>query len=179
MTKEKKILSSTQIKTLITQFARSILTGNNNPDSIALIGIHNRGIPLAQRLKIILEQKTKTNIPLGWVDITLYRDDLETIGPAPLVKGTKIDFDLTNKNIILVDDVLFTGRTIRAAIDELIDFGRPRSIQLAALVDRGGRELPIQPDYVGKTIKIKDNEIINVKLAETDGIDGVWVTRKK
>ncbi|MCK4909646.1 MAG: bifunctional pyr operon transcriptional regulator/uracil phosphoribosyltransferase PyrR [Planctomycetes bacterium] len=184
MIKGKKILSPGQIKTLIQQLAHSILSQNKKSNStltgtsLALIGIHKRGIPLARRLQTALNQKTKTDIPLGWLDITLYRDDLETIGHVPVVKGTKIEFDLTDKNIILVDDVLFTGRTIRSALDELIDFGRPRSIQLAVLVDRGHRELPIQADYIGQTIETKNNEIVDVKLTETDGVDEVWLGKK-
>jgi len=173
MGKTRRVLSSTRINDLIKALSRLILAKNRPPESLVLIGIYNRGVPLARRLLSGLEKSTRTSIPLGTLNIALYRDDLDTVGHKVIVKATDINFDLTDKNVILVDDVLFTGRTIRAALDELVDFGRPRSVQLAVLIDRGHRELPIQADYTGKRIKTKRNEIVQVKLRETDGLDEV------
>ncbi|MBI4711983.1 MAG: bifunctional pyr operon transcriptional regulator/uracil phosphoribosyltransferase PyrR [Planctomycetes bacterium] len=167
------ILDKSSISDYLKTIAERILDRNKTGSSLALVGIQRRGVPLADRLKEILSKKIKHDIPTGHLDITLYRDDLKTIGPAPLVKGTDINFDITDKNVILVDDVLYTGRTIRAALDELTDLGRAKSIQLAVLVDRGNRELPIQADYAGKTIKTTSSDIIHVKLKETDGKDEV------
>ncbi|MFA5794078.1 MAG: bifunctional pyr operon transcriptional regulator/uracil phosphoribosyltransferase PyrR [Candidatus Brocadiia bacterium] len=171
--------SSNKIEQLLKKLASQILAdlGKNNSD-IALIGIHRRGVPLAQRLRKILG-KNSNNIPMGTLDITLYRDDLNTVGPAPIIKGTDIKFDITGKHVILVDDVLFTGRTIRAALDEIMDFGRPKSIKLGVMVDRGHRELPIQADYVGQVIKTTLSDIIKVKVAELDGKDDIVYERKK
>jgi len=135
---------------------------------------------LAQRLRNELERMSRIPLSFGTLDITLYRDDLDTVGHMPIVKSTRINFDLTKKDVILVDDVLFTGRTVRAALDELVDFGRPNSIKLAVLIDRGHRELPIQTDYVGKKIATQRNEVVKVKLAETDRVDEVTlITRAK
>jgi pyrimidine operon attenuation protein/uracil phosphoribosyltransferase len=147
-------------------------------DSLVLIGIHRRGVPLARRLKSIIEKNIHRNLPFGTLDITLYRDDLDTIGRLPIVKNTDIPFDLSDRSVVLVDDVLFTGRTIRSALSELAEFGRPRRIQLAVLIDRGHRELPISADYVGKTVQTGDNEIVMVRLAETDGSDEAVIATK-
>lgn len=172
------ILDKSAIAASLKTIAERILSCHKSGSTLALIGIQRRGVPLAKRLKEILNKKAKDDIPTGHLDITLYRDDLKTIGPAPLVKGTDINFDITDKNVILVDDVLYTGRTIRAALDELTDFGRAKSIQLAVLVDRGNRELPIQADYAGKTVKTTTADIIQVKLKEIDGTDEVVITAK-
>ncbi|MFH1228649.1 MAG: bifunctional pyr operon transcriptional regulator/uracil phosphoribosyltransferase PyrR [Planctomycetota bacterium] len=168
-----------KIEKLLKKLAEQILTdlGKNN-SSIALIGIHRRGVLLANRLQTMLLKHIK-NIPLGSLDITLYRDDLNTVGPAPIIKGTNIKFNLTGKYVILVDDVLFTGRTIRAALDEIMDFGRPKSVKLGVLVDRGHRELPIQADYAGQVIKTTLSDIIKVQVAELDGKDDIVHERKK
>ena len=180
MEKTKNLLSATDIKDTVLRIARDIIKNQSDISvpSVVLVGIHSRGVPLAKRLKEQLNQLTKTDIPLGTLDITLYRDDLATVGPAPIVKGTDIKLDLTGKVVILVDDVLFTGRTIRAALDELADFGRPSRIQLAVLIDRGHRELPIHADYVGKKVETKRTEIIEVRLKEIDGKDEVIVRSK-
>ncbi len=135
-------------------------------------------MPLAKRLKAIIGKKIKRELPLGTLDITLYRDDLDTVGHLPIVKNTDIPVDLTDKSVVLVDDVLFTGRTIRSALNELAEFGRTRRIQLAVLIDRGHRELPICADYVGKTVQTKSDEIIMVRLKETDGTDEVIIANK-
>lgn len=178
MPSEKRVISKAGFQSSIKQLARSIRKQHPDPKSLALIGIYQRGVPLAQRLRHELERKRQLSLAFGTLDITLYRDDLDTVGHMPIVKSTEISFDITGKDIILVDDVLFTGRTIRAALDALVDFGRPRSIQLAVLVDRGHRELPIQADYVGKKIFTKRNQVVKVKLVETDGIDEVVLITK-
>jgi len=141
-------------------------------ENLALVGIRRRGVELAARLQNILQKKTAI-IPLGILDITLYRDDLSAVAKQPVVRETQIQFDLDGKDILLVDDVLFTGRTIRAALSELVDFGRPRSIKLLTLIDRGHRELPIQPDFTGKDIRTEKNQSIEVRLKELDGEDKV------
>lgn len=178
MEKTKILLSATKLNDSILKIAHDIIKNQSDINSVVLVGIHSRGVPLAKRLKEQLKQLTKKDIPLGTLDITLYRDDLATVGPAPIVKGTDIKLDLTDKVVILVDDVLFTGRTIRAALDELADFGRPSRIQLAVLIDRGHRELPIHADYVGEKIETKRTEIIEVKLNEIDNKDEVLIKSK-
>jgi pyrimidine operon attenuation protein/uracil phosphoribosyltransferase len=145
-----------------------------NPDgSIALIGIQRRGAHLAQRLRTLTSELLDTNIPLGFVDISFYRDDLSTRPSAPVVHATQLDFDPSGRTIVIVDDVLYTGRTVRAAIDVIFDYGRPARVQLAALVDRGHRELPIRPDYVGKNIPTSQDQRVNVRVEEVDGHDEV------
>jgi pyrimidine operon attenuation protein/uracil phosphoribosyltransferase len=173
MKKAKLVLTANEVTKAIKELAKGIARNKSDLKSLALIGIYTRGLPLAKRLKEELEASAKIKIPMGALDITLYRDDLATVGPAPIVKATDINFDLTDKVVILVDDVLYTGRTIRAALNELSDFGRPKRIQLAVLIDRGHRELPISADYVGKTVATKSNEIIEVRFEETDGFDEV------
>ena len=147
------------------------IIGNVPVEELALIGIRTRGEHLAARIKKIIDKVSSFPTPMGILDITLYRDDLTLIAPQPIVRKTEIPFDITEKVVVLIDDVLFTGRTVRAAMDALTDLGRPRRIQLAVLVDRGGRELPIQTDYVGKKAIISQAEMIEVKLKETDGCD--------
>ena len=146
--------------------------------NLAIIGIRKRGAILAERIAQRIESIIKIKIPLGALDITLYRDDLSTIGPQPVVHRTEIPFNLTEKKLILVDDVLYTGRTIRAALDELIDFGRPAVIKLLILIDRNNRELPIQPDFVGKKVIVQKNEMVEVKLKESDGKERVIIVKK-
>lgn len=145
---------------------------------LVIVGIRSRGNILAERMVKEIKKETEATIPLGILDITLYRDDFTMVGPEPVVRETEIDFDINGKNVILVDDVLFTGRTIRAAMDALMDFGRPASVRLAVLIDRGERELPVQPDYVAKKITVNTGEIVEVKLKELDGKEGVIVTKK-
>jgi pyrimidine operon attenuation protein / uracil phosphoribosyltransferase len=157
------------------RIAHEILERNRGLDEIALVGIRTRGVPLARRLAHALHDINGDNVPTGALDITLYRDDLmrHPVGPQPVVRRTEIPFSIDDRKILLVDDVLYTGRTIRAALDALIDFGRPRAIQLIVLVDRGHRELPIKADYVGKNLPTSLKQSIQVRLQEIDGADEV------
>ncbi len=159
----------------ILRIAHEILEKNRGVEGLAIIGIKTRGAYLAERLASMIERIENNKVPVGALDITLYRDDLSEISYKPVVQPTQIHFHLTGKSIILVDDVLYTGRTIRCALDELIDFGRPKNIQLAVLIDRGHRELPIKADYVGKNVPTAQKENIQVRLREIDGIDEVIV----
>jgi len=163
-----QLLDKRQIESALTRIAHEILEKNEGVESLAIVGIRNRGAHLAKRICSIIKQKTKKEPPLGILDITLYRDDLTDLAQQPIIHETSIDFDVSAKHVILVDDVLYTGRTIRCALDELVDFGRPKSIQLAVLIDRGHRELPIRADYVGKNVPTSDRERIEVKLKESD-----------
>jgi pyrimidine operon attenuation protein/uracil phosphoribosyltransferase len=176
----KKALSPADIKAAIAKMAEKILKTPSAPrDRWALIGIHSRGVPLAKRLAAALKEKGAPEIPVGSLDITFYRDDVGETLLNPVVQDTDIPFDLTGRTIFLVDDVLYTGRTIRCALDELMDFGRPDRIRLAVLVDRGGRELPVQPDIVGIPVAAPPGEKVEVRLQEVDGEDGVWIVEKK
>lgn len=157
----------------ISRIAREIAEGRGGTERLALVGIRTRGVPLARRLAKLIGTGSQREIPVGILDITLYRDDLTDISSQPLVRATDLPFPIDGRRIVLVDDVLFTGRTVRAAIDQLIDFGRPERIELVALVDRGGRELPIQADYVGKEVSTSKKQTISVKLEEQDGRDEV------
>ncbi|ASK63565.1 bifunctional pyr operon transcriptional regulator/uracil phosphoribosyltransferase [Virgibacillus phasianinus] len=176
--KEKTVvLDQPAINRALTRIAHEIVEKNKGGENLVLIGIKTRGIPLTKRLQDKIAQIENVTVPIGELDITLYRDDLEkkTATNEPELKDTNIDVLLTNKNIILVDDVLFTGRTVRAAMDAVMDLGRPSQIQLAVLIDRGHRELPIRADYVGKNIPTSDKEVIVVKLDETDQLDQVSI----
>lgn len=177
--KEKKlVMNKTEIAITIKRMAHQIIEKNHGVKDLVTIGIRTRGVYLAQRLIAEIKKITRTELPLGILDITLYRDDWNTIAEVPLIKETQIPFDINDKKIILVDDVLFTGRTIRAALDEIIDFGRPQSIQLAVLVDRGHRELPIQADFVGKTFPTSLQELISVNFKEVDKQDQVTLNEQ-
>ena len=157
------------------RIAHEIVEKNKGTEGLCLVGIRNRGVYLAERLAGCIRKIENKEVPVGILDITLYRDDLTLVASHPLVRKTEIDFDINDKILVLVDDVLYTGRTIRAALDALIDFGRPKSIQLAVLVDRGHRELPIRADYVGKNIPTAQNESVEVRLEEVDGKDEVVI----
>jgi pyrimidine operon attenuation protein/uracil phosphoribosyltransferase len=174
-----KILDKEAINRAIIRIAHEILEKNKGTEKLCIIGIRNRGAFLAARLADCVKDIEKVTVPVGILDITLYRDDLTLVAARPIVHKTEIDFDIADKIIILVDDVLYTGRTIRAAMDALIDFGRPQSIQLAVLVDRGHRELPIRADYVGKNVPTSVNETIEVRLSEADGRDEVVIVEKE
>jgi len=173
--KEKKILDSEGIHRSVIRIAHEILEKNRGTSHIALVGIRTRGVYLAERLQKQIQAIEDAKVPLGVLDITLYRDDLGEIGPHPAVKETALPFDIAEKIVILVDDVLYTGRTIRASLDALMDFGRPRAIQLAVLVDRGHRELPVKADFVGKNLPTASQEEVIVRLTEKDGCDEVVI----
>jgi len=169
------LMDSERIGRSLTRIAHEIVERNRGVGALALVGVRTRGVPIARRLAATLRDITGADVPTGALDITLYRDDLmkTAVGPQPIVRRTEIPFSIDGRHIILVDDVLYTGRTIRAALDALIDFGRPSTIQLVALVDRGHRELPIKADYVGKNVPTSRRETIHVRLAEIDGRDEV------
>jgi pyrimidine operon attenuation protein/uracil phosphoribosyltransferase len=168
MKKKTTIMDEGAIGRAITRISHEILEKNKGIGSLALIGIKTRGVPLSKRLAEKIKEIEGEAPLVGELDITLYRDDLSTIAKLPVLNGTKIDFDINDKKIILVDDVLYTGRTVRAALDALLDLGRPQFIQLMTLVDRGHRELPIRADYVGKNVPTSKREVIKVSLVETD-----------
>jgi pyrimidine operon attenuation protein / uracil phosphoribosyltransferase len=161
----------------IARIAHEIAERNRGLEDLAFVGVRTRGVPIARRLASALAGMSSVAVPVGSLDITLYRDDLmrHAVGPQPLVRRTEIPFSIDDRRILLVDDVLYTGRTVRAALDALVDFGRPRSIQLVVMVDRGHRELPIKADYVGKNLPTAAVESVQVRLVETDGIDEVLV----
>jgi len=169
-----QVLDDGALDRALTRIAHEILEKNDGAKDLAFVGLRTRGVTLAQRLAAKIARIDGTTLPVGTLDITLYRDDLDLRG-APVVRGTDIPFSIKNKTVVLVDDVLFTGRTIRAALDALIDLGRPRSIQLATLIDRGHRELPIRPDYVGKNLPTSRRESVAVRLKEHDGEDRVVI----
>ncbi len=171
--KSNTLLNSDEIRLAVNRISLQVLEKNHTPDNLAIIGIHTCGVFLAQRIRKVIEEQTSFVLPYGNLDINLYRDDWSLVTQNPVVKTTDISFSVENKDIILVDDVLFSGRTIRAAMEALFDFGRPRTIQLAILVDRGERELPIQADYVGLTTTVRSDERIQVMLQEHDGEDRV------
>ena len=171
------VMDADRMSRSLTRIAHEIVERNRGIGDLALVGIRERGVPLARRIAVELNRISNTDVPTGALDITLYRDDLmrQAVGPQPLVRSTDIPFDIDNRVILLVDDVLYTGRTIRAALDALIDFGRPRAIQLVVLIDRGHRELPIKADYVGKNVPTSRRESIQVRLQEVDGHDEVVI----
>lgn len=171
--KKKVIMSAQDIERALDRIALQILEKNLQVEDMVIVGIHTGGVFLADRLHRIIEGREKKKLPSGSLDITLYRDDWSRVSQNPIVKKTDISFEVEGKTLILVDDVIYTGRTIRAALDAVMDFGRPSSIQLAVLVDRGGRELPIQPDYTGMEIKVKTDQHIDVLLQEDVGSDKV------
>jgi len=174
-----KILDKEAIKKSIKRIAHEILEKNADKNLLAIIGIKHRGAFLAERITKEVEEIAKIKVPVGALDITLYRDDLTEVSLQPVVHSTEIDFDIEGKIVVLVDDVLFTGRTVRCALDELIDFGRPKRIQLAVLIDRGHREFPIRPDYIGKNVPTALDEIVELKLEESEGIDEAVVCEKE
>jgi pyrimidine operon attenuation protein / uracil phosphoribosyltransferase len=172
-----QVMDADRLSRALTRIAHEILERNRGLDDVALVGIRTRGVPLARRIAKLLEQINGDHVPTGALDITLYRDDLmrSAVGPQPVVRRTEIPFSIDDRKILLVDDVLYTGRTIRAALDALIDFGRPRAIQLVVVVDRGHRELPIKADYVGKNIPTSLRQSVQVRLQETDGQDEIVI----
>lgn len=172
-----QIMDADDIRRAVTRIAHEIVERSQGTKDLVLVGIRRRGLPLARRIAALIESFEGTKIPTGAMDITLYRDDLQllTVSQQPIVRPTEIPFDIDGKVVVLVDDVLYTGRTVRAALNEIVDFGRPQAIQLAVLVDRGHRELPIRADFVGKNVPTARREAVQVKLAEEDGIDSVVI----
>lgn len=173
--KKNVIMDADAMRRAITRIAHEIIERNKGVENVVLVGIRTRGVPIAERLAAAIREIEKAELPVGMLDITLYRDDLSTLAYNPVCHGTEIDFDLSGKTVILADDVLYTGRTIRCALDALIDMGRPKAIQLAVLIDRGHRELPIRADFAGKNVPTSHKEAIDVYLAEQDGRDEVVI----
>ena len=175
---EKVVLERDDLRRTLRRIAHEIAEKNPEADGLAIVGIHTRGAILARRLHALLVELTGAELPIGDLDISFYRDDVGAKSPAaqPVVHSSHIDFDVSERTVVLVDDVLFTGRTVRAAIDALFDYGRPRRVQLAVLCDRGHRELPIRPDYVGKNLPTAREERVNVELEESDGADRVTIS---
>jgi pyrimidine operon attenuation protein / uracil phosphoribosyltransferase len=179
------LLDEESMRRTLSRIAHEIIERNDDLDTVALVGIHTRGVPIAGRLRRLVEERTGEELPLGQLDITFHRDDVHVRAghaprrPQPLVRQTKLDFPLEGRTVILVDDVLYTGRTIRAAIDALFEYGRPDRVQLAVLADRGHRELPIRPDYVGKNLPTGRNERVQVELVEIDELDRVVLVAER
>jgi pyrimidine operon attenuation protein/uracil phosphoribosyltransferase len=179
MTEPTTILDARAMQRTLKRMADQIVELYGGGDSpLVLVGIQRRGVQLADRLCTLIKAQEGVDVPRGALDITLYRDDLQTVGPRPVVGATHLPWTVDGTNLVIVDDVLYTGRTVRAALDELADFGRPARIALAVLVDRGGRELPIRADVVGKTVELTRDERVDVQVLELDGADGVTVARK-
>jgi pyrimidine operon attenuation protein/uracil phosphoribosyltransferase len=170
-----RLLDAVGMARAISRMAHEVVEAEGGADGFVLIGIRTRGVPLAQRLASEIERTEGVKVPVGLLDITLYRDDLTTVASSPVLKKTEIPFKVEGRNVILCDDVLFTGRTVRAAMDAILDFGRPHKILLAVLVDRGRRELPIEAQYIGKKIATSATEIVSVTFRETDHEDDVWL----
>lgn len=171
-------MSASEIERTLLRIAHEIVEKNEGVKDLALIGIRRRGVPLAERLGKLIGRIESTKIPVGCLDITFYRDDLSTLGPRPVVQESEVGLEIEDKNIILVDDVLFTGRTIRAALEALFTHGRPRRVQLCVLIDRGHRELPIEAAFVGRAVPTTMREVIEVKLNEVDGTEKVLLVEK-
>lgn len=172
------ILDAQQIRRIVRRMAGQIVERNRGIDELLLVGIRTRGVPLAEALAAEIESMENRPVAVGTLDITLYRDDLSTIAPQPVVKGTHFPVPIEDRIIVLCDDVLYTGRTVRAALDAIVDFGRPRSVELAVLIDRGHRELPIHADFVGKVVPTSAEEVIKVSFAATDGAEMVQILER-
>jgi pyrimidine operon attenuation protein / uracil phosphoribosyltransferase len=173
-----QLMSASDMERTLIRIAYEIVEKNDGSEGLALLGVRRRGVPLAERLSKIIQQTENASVPVGALDITFYRDDLSTVGPKPVVQEWKVDFPIEDKSIVLVDDVLFTGRTVRAALDAIFDQGRPRRVQLCVLIDRGHRELPIEARFVGRTVPTTMNEVIEVKLTEIDNAEKVLLMEK-
>ena len=173
-----QLMSASEIERTLVRLAYEIVEKNGGVDALGLVGIRRRGVPIAERLGKIVARIENAKVPVGTLDITFYRDDLSTLGPKPVVLEKEIGFSIEDKNIVLVDDVLFTGRTTRAAMDALFSQGRPRKVQLCVLIDRGHRELPVEASFVGRHVQTTVNEVIEVKLIEVDNADKVLLMEK-
>jgi pyrimidine operon attenuation protein/uracil phosphoribosyltransferase len=174
---ETRVLAADDLRRALTRIAHEIVEGNGGAQDLVLVGVRSRGVPLARRLASLIEQHEGSSPPVGSLDITFYRDDLTRLAHAPIVKRTEAIPEVDGRTVVLVDDVLFTGRTVRAALDALTDHGRPRAVRLAVVVDRGHRELPIRADHVGKNLPTARDDLVHVRLAETDEVDEVVVER--
>jgi pyrimidine operon attenuation protein/uracil phosphoribosyltransferase len=175
MEHEKVVLDEDDMRRTLVRIAHEIVERNDDPDRLAIVGIHRRGAVLARRIHALLGDLLEREIPIGDVDIAFYRDDVSSRAEQPVVHASHVDFDVDGTTVVIVDDVLFTGRTVRAAIEALFDYGRPAKVQLAVLADRGHRELPIRPDYVGKNLPTSRAERVNVRVEELDGVDEVRI----
>lgn len=178
MKEKKRLLDAARMKRALQRMAIEIVERSRGTEDLVIIGIRSRGVPLAERIAEQIKESEGVDVPIGILDITLYRDDLTTVAPQPVVKPTKLPHTIDDKVVVLVDDVLYTGRTVRAALDALVDFGRPRSVQLAVLIDRGHRELPVHADVVGRHVPTDRSEVIKVKVEEIDGEDEVLIMEK-
>jgi pyrimidine operon attenuation protein/uracil phosphoribosyltransferase len=174
-----QLMSASEVERTLIRLAHEILEKNNGVEDLALVGIRRRGVPLAERLAKIIQRIEKKPVPLGTLDITLYRDDLSTLDTKPVVQKSEMEIPITGKSVVLVDDVLYTGRTTRAAMDALFHSGRPKRLQLCVLIDRGHRELPIEAAFIGRTVQTTENEIIEVKLREVDDAEKVLLMEKQ
>jgi len=174
-----QLMSASEVERTLIRLAHEILEKNNGVEDLALVGIRRRGVPLAERLAKIIQRIEKKPVLLGTLDITLYRDDLSTLGTKPVVQKSEMEIPITGKSVVLVDDVLYTGRTTRAAMDALFRSGRPRRLQLCVLIDRGHRELPIEAAFIGRTVQTTENQIIEVKLREVDDAEKVLLMEKQ
>jgi pyrimidine operon attenuation protein/uracil phosphoribosyltransferase len=173
----RQIMTADEIRRALVRISHEVVEKHGGTADLALVGIQRRGVPLADRLALDIGEHEGVSIPVGALDITFYRDDLSLVAHQPIVKGTDLPFDLNGLTLVIVDDVLYTGRTVRAAMDALMDFGRPRAIRLAVLIDRGHRELPVRADHVGKNMPTSREEVIQVRLIEVDGEDTVEIDR--
>jgi pyrimidine operon attenuation protein/uracil phosphoribosyltransferase len=176
MADEKVVLDQDDMRRTLVRIAHEIVEKNADADRLAIVGIHRRGAPLAARLKRLVDDLLDADVPLGALDISFYRDDVGTRAAEPEVHASNLDFDVEGRTVVIVDDVLYTGRTVRAAIEALFDYGRPARVQLAVVADRGHRELPIRPDYVGKNLPTSHRERVNVRVEELDGVDEVTIS---
>ncbi len=174
-----QLMSASEVERTLIRLAHEILEKNNGVEDLALVGIRRRGVPLAERLAKIIQRIEKKPVALGTLDITLYRDDLSTLDSKPVVQKTELEIPITGKSVVLVDDVLYTGRTTRAAMDALFRSGRPKRLQLCVLIDRGHRELPIEAAFIGRTVQTTENQIVEVKLREVDNAEKVLLMEKQ
>lgn len=179
LTEKAQLMSASEIERTLVRLVHEIIEKNDGPKDLGLVGIKRRGVFLAQRLSEMIHRIEKVPVPVGTLDITLYRDDLSTVGKKPVVQKTEMEFPITGKNIVLLDDVLYTGRTIRAALDALFRHGRPKKVQLCVLIDRGHRELPIEATFVGRKVQTTSREIIEVKLRELDNAEKVLLVERQ